>query len=79
MTPDVLQASIEGVIKEIAHRNGIIRQMRLWYREPGHGNASYKVGYIMKEGPKLLKDIAKLKQIKIELVYLYELSKLKEA
>lgn len=78
MTPEVLQASIEGVMKEIAHRNGIIRQMRLWYTNPGHGN-DYKVGYIMKEGPKLLKDIAKLKQIKIELVYLYELSKLKEA
>lgn len=79
MTPEDLQCSIEGVMREIAQREGIIRQMRLWYKEPGHGTASYTIGYIMKEGPRILRELNKLKTIKAELIYLYELSKLQAA
>lgn len=66
-----------GVKKEIEKRNSRIRHMRFYKRHPDRAVGVYSDEFIASEKPKLDQEIAKLKIIQIELLYLYELSKLK--
>lgn len=72
-----LEASMDGVQKEIDRRNNSLRQMRFYQKHPGKAHGQYSEGFIEKARPKLATEIATLTIIKIELIYLYELSKLK--
>ena len=76
MTPETLKASVDGVALEIERRANILRQMRFYQRHPATSQAQYSVEYMETRKPQIEKEIKKLKIIKIELTYLFELSRL---
>lgn len=72
-----LEASMYGVRKEIDKRNNRIRHMRFSQNHPEKAVGVYSEEFIANNKPVLEKEISILKIIHIELLYLYELSKLK--
>lgn len=74
--PVVLAASIKGVAQEIHDRQVVLGKMRSFVNhKPG---THFKRSTLKDRGEKAASEITVLKIIKAELVYLYELSKLKK-
>lgn len=73
--PVELAASIKGVAQEIHDRQVLIGKMRAFvHHKPG---THFRRSTMKDRGEKAEKEIQVLKVIKAELIYLYELTKLK--
>lgn len=70
-----LEASIHGVRKEIHDRQITISQMRRF--KQGKGSSTFDKATMIERGRKADNEILVLHVIKSELIYLYELSRLK--
>lgn len=75
---EIIWTSITGVTHEIKRRETIIRMMRAYINNPGTSGAQYSFRYIYSNGPRLLKEIWRLKVIRVELFYQYNLKLLFE-
>lgn len=73
---EVLLHSIQGVRREIATRDQTLRNMKAWYLDPSVNGQCFSVHTFYEKGHKLMREINKLKLIRIELTYLLNINRI---
>lgn len=73
MHKETLWESIVGVTREIHRREAVIFSMARYLKSPGTAGGQYSMKYIYANGPRIKKEILRLKIIRVELFYQYNL------
>jgi len=73
MHKEDLWCSLIGINKEIHLREVKLNGMRAWLTNAAGSVPQYSIRYIYQNGPKIAQELLRLKVIRVEVAYLYNL------